>query len=74
MVVEGIKTTKSAYNLSLQFDVDMPITKEIYGKFFTMKKMKNSVVNLMLRDKNMKWNILLMVQIVIGKTILICLS
>lgn len=30
MIVEGIKTTESAYELSLKYNVPMPITKEIY--------------------------------------------
>ncbi|HLR33975.1 MAG TPA: NAD(P)H-dependent glycerol-3-phosphate dehydrogenase [Tissierellales bacterium] len=51
MVVEGIKTTKSAYELSLKYDVEMPITKELYGVLYEGKDVKNSVVNLMLRDK-----------------------
>lgn len=51
MVVEGIKTTKSAYELSKIYDVKMPITKEIYQVLYENKDVKNSVVNLMLRDK-----------------------
>lgn len=51
MVVEGIKTTKSAYELSKIYDVKMPITNEIYEVLYGNKDVKNSVVNLMLRDK-----------------------
>jgi len=51
MVVEGIKTTKSAYELAKIYDVKMPITKEIYEVLYEEKDVKNSVVNLMLRDK-----------------------
>lgn len=51
MVVEGIKTTKSAYELSLRYNAMMPITKEIYEVLYEGKDVKNSVVNLMLRDK-----------------------
>lgn len=51
MVVEGIKTTKSAYELAKIYDVKMPITKEIYEVLYEDKDVKNSVVNLMLRDK-----------------------
>lgn len=51
MVVEGIKTTKSAYELARKYDVRMPITKEIYEVLYEDKDVKNSVVNLMLRDK-----------------------
>lgn len=51
MVVEGIKTTKSAYNLAKKYDIEMPITSEIYGVLYEGKDVRNSVVNLMLRDK-----------------------
>lgn len=51
MVVEGIKTTKSAYELSLRYKATMPITKEIYEVLYEGKDVRNSVVNLMLRDK-----------------------
>lgn len=51
MVVEGIKTTKSAYQLSRKYDVNMPITKEIYGVLYEGYDVKNSVFDLMLRDR-----------------------
>lgn len=51
MVVEGIKTTKSAYELSKKYGVNMPITKEIYEVLYEGKDVKSSVFNLMLRDK-----------------------
>lgn len=51
MVVEGIKTTKSAYELAKKYNVTMPITKEIYGILYEGKDVRNSVVNLMLREK-----------------------
>lgn len=51
MVVEGIKTTKSTYQLAKKNNVIMPITEEIYGVLYEEKDVKNSVVNLMLRDK-----------------------
>ncbi len=51
MVVEGIKTTKSTYELADKNNVIMPITKEIFEVLYGGKDVKNSVVNLMLRDK-----------------------
>ena len=51
MVVEGIRTTKSAYELSEKHGVIMPITEEIFQVLYSEKDVKNSVVNLMLRDK-----------------------
>ncbi|MFA5577373.1 MAG: NAD(P)H-dependent glycerol-3-phosphate dehydrogenase [Tissierellaceae bacterium] len=50
MVVEGIKTTKSAYNLSKKYGIEMPITREIYNVLYEGKDVKNAVTNLMLRD------------------------
>ncbi len=54
MVVEGIKTTNSAYNLAKKYGVDMPITSEIYGVLYEGKDVKESVTNLMLRDKKLE--------------------
>lgn len=51
MAVEGIKTTKSAFDLSEKYDVEMPITKELYDVLYNKKDVSNSVSNLMLRDK-----------------------
>lgn len=51
MVVEGIKTTKAAYQLSEKYNVTMPITEEIYKVLYKDANVKNAVVNLMLRDK-----------------------
>ena len=51
MVVEGIKTTKSAYELAKRYEVDMPITNELYGVLYEGKPVKDSVLNLMGRDK-----------------------
>ncbi|NLJ78418.1 MAG: NAD(P)H-dependent glycerol-3-phosphate dehydrogenase [Tissierellia bacterium] len=51
MVVEGIKTTSSTYELALMHNITMPITQEIYQVLYEGKDVRNSVVNLMLRDK-----------------------
>lgn len=51
MVVEGVNTAKAAYELSLKYDVDMPITKEIYNVLFENKNIKTSVIDLMSRSK-----------------------
>lgn len=51
MVVEGIKTTKSAFYLSKEYNIDMPITEELYNVLYNGKNVENSVSNLMLRDK-----------------------
>ncbi|MGB7604025.1 MAG: NAD(P)H-dependent glycerol-3-phosphate dehydrogenase [Lutisporaceae bacterium] len=51
MVVEGVKTTKSAYELACKMGVDMPITQEIYNVLYNKADVKNSVINLMMRAK-----------------------
>lgn len=51
MVVEGIKTTKSAYELSKKYKVNMPITEEIYRLLYVGGDVKESVKSLMNRDK-----------------------
>ena len=51
MVVEGVRTTKAAYQLAQKYEVDMPITNALYGVLFTGKNVKDSVDLLMNRDK-----------------------
>nr|WP_300005747.1 NAD(P)H-dependent glycerol-3-phosphate dehydrogenase [Tissierella sp.] len=51
MVVEGIKTTKSAYKLAEKYNIDLPITRELYKVLYEDKDIKESVPNLMGRDK-----------------------
>jgi glycerol-3-phosphate dehydrogenase (NAD(P)+) len=51
MVVEGVKTTKTAYSLSRQFGVEMPITDELYRVLFAGKPPKAAVEDLMGRGK-----------------------
>jgi glycerol-3-phosphate dehydrogenase (NAD(P)+) len=51
MVVEGIRTTKSAYLLAQRQNVEMPITREIYDLLFNKADIKNSVMNLTTRSK-----------------------
>jgi glycerol-3-phosphate dehydrogenase (NAD(P)+) len=47
MVVEGVKTTKAAHELSRTFDVTMPITDELYRVLFEGKSPKMAVEDLM---------------------------
>ena len=49
MVVEGVNTAKAAYELSVKYDVDMPITKSINQVLFNGKNPKEAVVELMMR-------------------------
>jgi glycerol-3-phosphate dehydrogenase (NAD(P)+) len=50
MVAEGVKTTRSAHQLSLRYDVEMPITRQVYRVLFHGKKPKRAIMELMTRD------------------------
>ena len=50
MVAEGVRTTQSAYDLSVRHGVDMPITHEVYHVLFKNKLPKKAVYDLMTRD------------------------
>ena len=49
-VAEGILTTKSVYKLANKFDVEMPITREIYNVLFEDKDPMKAVNELMVRN------------------------
>ncbi len=51
MVVEGIKTTKSAYEISKQYGVEMPITEKLYHVLYEDYDAKKAVLALMRREK-----------------------
>jgi len=51
MVAEGIPTTKSAYELSLKYKVDMPIVTEVFYVLYKNKSPIKAVKDLMLREK-----------------------
>ena len=51
MVVEGITTTKVAYELSKQMNIDMPITEQIYNVLYGNFEVNEAVTNLMTRNK-----------------------
>ncbi len=50
MVVEGIRTTKAAYQLAKKYKVSMPITNEVYTVLFKNKEPSQAVRDLMLRE------------------------
>lgn len=54
MVVEGFNTAKAAYDLSIKYNVNMPITTEIYNCLFNNADPKLAVYNLMTRDKTVE--------------------
>ncbi|RBP39195.1 NAD(P)H-dependent glycerol-3-phosphate dehydrogenase [Garciella nitratireducens] len=51
MVVEGVATTSAAYQLAQKYDIEMPITSELYQVLYHNKNAKESVDTLMLRNK-----------------------
>jgi len=48
-VAEGVKTAKSAYDLSKKLNVEMPITGEVYRALYENKPASKAVVDLMAR-------------------------
>lgn len=51
MVVEGIRTTKSAHQLAVRQKIEMPITQEIYNLLFNKADIRDSVMKLTMRSK-----------------------
>ncbi|WP_010252316.1 NAD(P)H-dependent glycerol-3-phosphate dehydrogenase [Acetivibrio cellulolyticus] len=51
MVVEGVTTTKAAFELAKKKEIIMPITTEAYNVLFNQKNAKQAVADLMMRDK-----------------------
>lgn len=49
-VAEGVKTTKSAFDLSRKLAVDMPITQEVHAVLYEDKSAERAVVDLMARE------------------------
>ena len=51
MIAEGIKTSKAVYALSKKYDVEMPISREVYAVLYKNKPAHKAVSDLMLRAK-----------------------
>ena len=51
MVVEGVNTTKSTFELAQRLNIEMPITSQLYKVLFQGKSPLYAVSELMLRDK-----------------------
>ncbi|MCG7343020.1 NAD(P)H-dependent glycerol-3-phosphate dehydrogenase [Sporosarcina sp. ACRSL] len=51
MVIEGVRTTKAAYQLSKRYDVSMPLTEALYSVLFDNVAPKEAVDQLMSRMK-----------------------
>ncbi len=56
MVVEGVRTTRVAKQLSEAKRVEMPITTQMYEVLFSGLSAKKAVYNLMTREKNVEVN------------------
>ncbi|MBU0604758.1 MAG: NAD(P)-dependent glycerol-3-phosphate dehydrogenase [Candidatus Omnitrophica bacterium] len=54
MVVEGVVTAKSAFDLAKRYEVDMPITCEIYKVLYENKDPKKAVHDLMTRPSKIE--------------------
>ncbi len=50
MVAEGVETTKSVYQLARKYNIDMPITTEVYRTLFEGKSPREAVRELMIRQ------------------------
>jgi len=50
-VIEGVTTTEAVYNLSKKYNIDMPITNQVYMILYHKKDPKKALVDLMLRSK-----------------------
>jgi len=50
MVAEGVKTTRSVYNLSRKLRVDLPICNEVYAVLFENRPVDETIVRLMNRS------------------------
>lgn len=56
MVAEGVKTARSAYQLSKKYNVEMPITQQVYQILFEGKDARDALKELMLRGpKEERW-------------------
>ena len=50
MVAEGVKTTRSVYNLSKKLGIDLPICNEVYSVLFEAFSVEETVQRLMNRS------------------------
>lgn len=50
MVAEGVNTTKIIKELSVEYNIEMPISEQVYNVLFDNKKPEEAVLDLMTRD------------------------
>lgn len=51
MVAEGVKTTKAVYQISNKYNIEMPITEEVYRALYEGKNPRKVIVDLMTREE-----------------------
>ena len=56
MVAEGVRTTRSAYQLSRRYNVEMPITRRVYGVLFRGEDPQSVVASLMAQEAESEGN------------------
>lgn len=56
MVVEGVKTTRAAYQLAAQYGIEMPITEQLYEVLFNDQPLERAIEVLMGRTKTNEMN------------------
>ena len=54
MVVEGVTTTQAAYQLGVKYNVELPITNEVYQILYKDKPYKQAIQNLMTRTPKLE--------------------
>ena len=54
MVAEGVKTTESAYDLSIKESIEMPITEQVYKTLFENKSPIEAMRDLMTRESKIE--------------------
>lgn len=57
MVAEGVKTARSAYCLAQKYQVEMPITEQVYKVLYEERNPREAVKELMSRDLKEEWEI-----------------
>ena len=57
MIVEGVSTTKAAYELAQQLEVEMPITETIYNVLYNDEDVQQAAKEIMLRDGKTETNL-----------------
>jgi glycerol-3-phosphate dehydrogenase (NAD(P)+) len=68
-VAEGVKTSKSAYDLSRKLRVEMPITEQVYAVLYEGKSAQKAVVELMEREMGHEYDPGLLARATLGGTV-----